>query len=61
MKKDLIIEMEEECITCPNLSLETKRLYADGSAYCIIHECEHLGFCKEVRQNWERYHNQKED
>ena len=53
MKKDLIIEMEEECVDCPMLSLETETLwYGDNQSY-KIHKCEHLQFCKTVRQHWE--------
>ena len=51
MKKEYIIELEEECCTCPRLSLTTKRPFI-GSEICI-HECEHLDFCKDVRRNWE--------
>lgn len=54
MKKELVIEMEEECIDCPHLSLVTKRLHLNGGAQFAIHECEHLEFCKAVRKNWER-------
>jgi len=52
VKKELVIEMEEECIDCPHLSLVTKRPYY--KAQIAIHECEHLEFCKAVRKNWER-------
>ena len=46
MKKDLVIEMEEECITCPMLSLETHSLhFNDGTVY-QMHQCEHIDFCK---------------
>lgn len=57
MKKDLTIEMEEECITCPELSLETNTVYGDRDDSTIkIHYCEHIAFCKRVRGNWEKYH-----
>lgn len=60
MKKDLIITMEEECLTCPNLSLETQKFY--GNSTCILHHtCEHMKFCKEVRENWEKYHERREE
>ena len=54
MKKELVIEMEEECVDCPHLSLVTKRPYLE--AEIAIHECEHIDFCKAVRKNWERFH-----
>lgn len=67
MKKNFNIEMEEECLTCPNLSLVTRREYLyDGGpingvrTVYTIHECEHIGFCKEVRNNWEKYHRKEE-
>lgn len=56
MKKDLVIEMEEECITCPMLSLETDSLYFDGEPGYRRHRCKHIDFCKNVRKNWEKYH-----
>lgn len=53
MKKDLIIEMEEECIGCPKLSLETTYIGIDNLDIPISHQCEHLDFCKAVRHHWE--------
>lgn len=61
MKKDLKIEMEEECITCPKLSLETRHLYANDSIFSTFHECSHIEFCKAVRENWEKYHRKREE
>ncbi len=60
MKKDLIIPMEEECLTCPNLSLET-HIYFGDSERILYHTCEHMEFCKAVRKNWEKYHERKEE
>lgn len=54
MKKELVIEMEEECITCPFLSLVTKTLCIRDKHY-KTHECEHMSMCKEIRKNWEQY------
>lgn len=56
MKKDLTIEMEEECITCPKLSLETHVMYFNDGTIYQVHQCEHINFCKSVRENWEKYH-----
>lgn len=53
MKKELVIEMEEERITCPKLSLTTKNVYADIGETYKFHQCEFLDFCKQVRKNWE--------
>ncbi len=59
MKKELVIEMEEECIDCPHLSLVTKRPYYE--AKIAIHECEHIDFCKVVRKNWEKHQPNREN
>lgn len=59
MKKELVIEVEEECLICPNLSLSTSTIYSDGEATFKIHQCEHLEFCKRVRQAWEKVHKQR--
>ena len=48
MKKDLTIVMEEECVECPMLSLETV-----GIGMFKSHQCEHLDFCIPVRRHWE--------
>ena len=61
MKKDLVITMEEECITCPKLSLVTDTIYMDNKPFYHIHQCEHLKFCQEVRKNWEKYQERKDD
>ena len=58
MKKNLVIEMEEECISCPNLSLVTTKLFTDVQDHVwLVHNCEHLNFCKAVRENWEKVKN----
>lgn len=59
MKKELIIEMEEECISCPKLSLETAAIGIDGWDMIKSHQCEHLEFCKAVKQNWEKVKGKK--
>lgn len=56
MKKEMAIEMEEECIDCPLLSLVTDTIYADNEIFYKVHRCEHLDFCKAVRKNWEKHH-----
>ena len=53
-RKSLIIEMEEECIGCPQISLVTNRAYAYDQAFYISHQCEHLEFCQSIREHWER-------
>lgn len=53
MKKELVVEMDAECIDCPHLSLITRRPYHE--ARIAIHVCEHLEFCKAVRKNWENH------
>ena len=61
MKKVLEIELEEECLVCPKLSLQTvTEMYEnytdDGTKlYNIynVHRCRHLAFCQEVRKAWE--------
>lgn len=61
MKKNLELEMEEECIDCPMLDLETHTLYADNNAFFKVHNCSHIEFCKAVRKNWEQYHKKEEE
>ena len=53
MKKELVIEMEEECIICPNLTLETVNAFGDPNLK--FHQCKYIGFCKVVKKNWERF------
>lgn len=52
MRKDMTITVEEECVDCPKLSLETINHYANNEIY-KFHQCKHLEFCKEVRIHWE--------
>ena len=52
MKKTLEIELEEECLECPELSLETSKLSIGSSVY-NLHRCERLEFCQNVRKAWE--------
>ena len=62
MKAELVIEMEEECTTCPMIELTTHKLDV-GSVrkpmYINYHECEHLKFCKAVRENWEEWQKKR--
>lgn len=59
MRKDMTITIEEECLDCPKLSLETSTLYyADNETY-KIHQCKHLEFCKAVRIHWEEVQKEK--
>ena len=60
MKKELIVEMEEECISCPKLDLETVTK-KEGWVTVVDHKCKHLEFCKEVRHHWEIVKKVKED
>ena len=63
MKKELVIELEEECLICPNLSLVTK-VYGNclsGMPYMVVHQCEHLPFCKDVRKTWETVRKGKDE
>lgn len=46
---ELVVNVEKECIDCPNLSLETIEILDHK-----IHRCEHLPFCREIRKNWEK-------
>lgn len=60
MKKELVIEVEEECLICPNLSLSTSTIYGNEGTFFKIHHCEHLEFCKKVRSAWEKAHEPPE-
>ena len=51
LKKSLVIEMEEECIDCPNLELETKTLMHYDAKPVKIHSCIHQDFCKRIVNN----------
>ena len=53
MKKELVVEMEEECVDCPMLELETVKPFADPTIK--FHQCVHIDFCKAVRKNWEKF------
>ena len=46
MKTDLVIRMEEECVDCPKLELETVRHRGYSS-----HQCVHIDFCKAIVRN----------
>lgn len=60
MRKDIVITLEEECVDCPMLSLETKMVYYyDGTTY-KTHNCEHIKFCKKIREHWTNYNLKKE-
>ena len=53
MTKELVIEMPEECVDCPNLELEleTETLMYFESKPVKIHQCTHMYFCKKVVKN----------
>ena len=54
-KKVLQIELEEECISCPMLELETFRTTSGANMKpMVFHRCKHLTFCQKVRENWEK-------
>jgi len=61
MKKDLAITMEEECIDCPMLSLVTSTLDMGNGKIYKVHRCEHVDFCKVVRNNWEKHRKEDND
>ena len=55
--KELVIELEDECLDCPYLSLVTEILYVDDffeEKTIKTHGCEHIDFCKAVRKQWEK-------
>ena len=60
MKKILEIEMEEECVDCPMLTLETKSLELFG-VVVKDHRCERLPECKLIRKNWEEHYGKDHD
>lgn len=53
MKKILQVELEEECLICPKLSLQTRDYYQDNVVVYKVHQCEYIDFCKQVRKAWE--------
>lgn len=57
MKKELVIEMEEECIDCPMLELETVTLYCADGGTIKTHDCKNVVFCQAVRDHWEDIRN----
>lgn len=59
-KAILEIEMEEECLTCPMLELETEKIYYDEMPLELYHRCTHLDFCKSVRKNWDKIRKKRE-
>lgn len=46
-----MIELEEICLACPNLSLVTKEygIGSDGKPL-KVHECKHIFFCRDFRK-----------
>ena len=58
MKADLIIPMEEECVNCPNLKLETVKYFSISNV--SVHKCVHIDFCKTIVQNMKKHGWKKE-
>ena len=58
MLKDLTITLEEECIDCPLLELETTTYYYIGGTM-KTHQCRRLQDCKKIRNHWEEVYKQK--
>ena len=46
------VPVEEECLSCPRLELETHK-----AADVMMHKCKHLEFCQSIRSNWEDVKN----
>ena len=46
MQKDLIITLEEECVDCPKLQLETIR-----NPMFAVHRCVNEEFCRQIVRN----------
>lgn len=46
------VPVEEECLSCPKLELETHK-----AADVMMHKCKHLEFCQSIRSNWEEVKN----
>lgn len=46
------VPVEEECLSCPRLELETHK-----AADVMMHKCKHLEFCQSIRSNWEEVKN----
>ena len=40
------VPVEEECLSCPRLELETHK-----AADVMMHKCKHLEFCQSIRSN----------
>lgn len=60
------LEMDEECTTCPMLSLTTEKMCYESFDTTVIetfstHKCEHEDFCKAIRKNWEKWQKIKEN
>ena len=63
MKAELVIEMEEECTTCPMIELGTTKMDIGSISmpkYINVHDCTHRRFCKAVRKNWEQWRMERE-
>lgn len=52
------VPVEAECVSCPKLDLETIKGPATDSVF--IHQCKHVGFCKQIRANWAAVQETKE-
>lgn len=65
MRKNLEIPMEEECIDCPRLKLNTDVIYADGYETIKSHGCKHREFCRDIvhhlkEHGWRKVRKQDE-
>lgn len=56
----LKIEMDDECIECPSISLVTSTVYGSDGNVLKIHDCMHADFCRAVRKAWEAARKRKE-
>ena len=52
MKAELVIEMEEECVDCPFLRLQTQ-MFEDDKV--MSHKCIHIDNCRILRKHWENH------
>ena len=43
--KTLEIKVDDWCLVCPNMELETKHILADRDPRYLVHQCKHAGFC----------------
>jgi len=51
--KTLEIKMDDWCLVCPNLELETRSVFSIKYAETLIHQCKHTNFCQLVIEAYE--------